>query len=130
MMKKEKRILLLGLAAITVGGFVYSQIYIHEQSRKEIKEIARELALTWQDKLDLTLEQTLRLEDLIITFTIKKNAIINDNIPEFKKIQKLKKVQVKEHKNLKKIFNDSQFNAYVGINKKLPNTIIDSVSAS
>lgn len=129
-MKTEKRILLLGLAAITVGGFVYSQIYIHEQSRKEIKEIAKELALTWQEKLNLSLEQTLRLEDLIITFTIRKNAIINDNIPEFKKIQKLKRVQIKEHRNLKKILSESQFNAYVGINTKIPNTIIDSLSAS
>ncbi|MCM4159008.1 hypothetical protein FHG64_01935 [Antarcticibacterium flavum] len=129
-MKKESRILLLGLAAITVGGFVYSQIYIHEQSRREIKEIANELALAWQEKLDLTLEQKLRLEDLIITYTIRKNAIINDSIPEYRKIQKLKKVQVKEHRNLKKILSDSQFNAYVGINKKIPDTIIDSVSAS
>lgn len=129
-MKTEKRILLLGLAAITVGGIVYSQIYIHEQSRNEIKEIANELATTWQEKLNLTLEQTLRLEDLIITYTIRKNAIINDDIPEIKKIQKLKKVQVKEHRSLKKIMSEKQFDAYVGINKKIPNTIIDSLSAS
>lgn len=127
-MKIENRILLLGLAAVTVGGFVYSQIYIHEQSRKEIKDIARELALTWQEKLNLTPDQTLRLENIIITYTIRKNEIINANIPEYKKIKNLKKVQVKEHRHLKKIMSEEQFNAYAGINKKLPHTIIDSVS--
>ncbi len=130
MMKIESRILLLGLAAITVGGFVYSQLYIHEQSRKEIKDIARELALTWRDKISLTALQTEMLENLIISYTIRKNEIINDNSPEYKKIQRLKKVQVKEHKSLKKIMSNEQFNAYVGINKKLPDTIIDSISTT
>lgn len=129
-MKIENRILLLGLAAVTVGGFVYSQLYIHEQSRKEIKDIARELALTWQDKLNLTADQTLRLENIIITYTLRKNEIINANIPEYKKIKNLKKVQVKEHRHLKKIMSAEQFNTYAGINKKLPETIIDSVSTT
>lgn len=130
MMKIENRILLLGLAAITVGGFVYSQLYILEQSKKEIREIASELALTWQEKLQLTAAQTTMLEKLIVTYTIKKNEIINDSNPEFVKIQNLKKVQVKEHRSLRKILSEEQFNAYVGIDKKIPGTIIDSISAS
>ena len=125
-MKLKNRIFLLGLATAIMGGFVYSQYYIHEKNRKEIRDIAREIALNWKDKLRLTLEQTQLLEDIIIGFTILKNEIINS--PEQKEtiIKKLQKIQIREHKNLRKILTEPQFDAYVGINKKFPNKIMNS----
>ncbi len=127
-MKLKDRILLLGLSFILVGGFVYSQIFIHNRNRKELLDIAREIALNWKEKLGLNLEQTSKLEDIIIEFTIFKNEIINSAIPESEKIVKLQKIQRREHKNLQKILSESQFENYIGINKKIPNKIMDSQS--
>jgi len=54
-MKFQNRLILLGVTAIAVGGFVYSQIFIHEKNRKDLREIARDIATNWKEKLDLTL---------------------------------------------------------------------------
>lgn len=129
MMTLEKRLLLLGLTTMAIGGFVYSQIFIHEKNRKDLREIARELALNWREKLDLNEKQTRILEDIIIEFTIRKNNIINSDAPSPTKIQKLQKIQRREHRNLRKLLDDAKFDAYLGINQKIPNKIMDSLSA-
>ena len=128
-MKFQNRLILLGVTAIAIGGFVYSQIFIHQKNRKDLREIARDIAFHWKQKLDLTSAQTSVLENIIIEFTLRKNEIINSDAPSPIKIRKLQKVQRREHRNLKKILNEDKFNTYVGINKKVPNNIMDSISA-
>jgi len=123
------RLVIIGLTAIAVGGFVYSQIFIHEKNRKDLREIARELALSWKERLDLSNKQTKILEDIIIEFTIRKNSIINSDVSSQTKIQKLQKVQRREHRNLKKLLDETKFDAYLGTNKNIPNKIMDSLSA-
>ena len=118
-MKLEHRIALISVAAAAVAGFVYSQIYIHEKNRKEIKDIATELAYTWQNQLDLSEIQTSKLEDTIIEYTIKKNEIINSGLGIGSQIQKLKVIQNNEHKALKKFMNEEQFDNYIFMNKKM-----------
>lgn len=129
MITMQKRLLFLGLTAIAVGGFVYSQIFIHEKNRKDLRDIARELALTWKERLDLNEKQTRTLEDIIIEFTIRKNSIINSDVPSPLKIQKLQKIQRREHRNLRKLLDEAKFDAYLGVNQKIPNKIMDSLSA-
>jgi len=129
MMTLQNRFVLLGLTAIAVGGFVYSQIFVHEKNRKDLREIARELAHSWKERLDLSEKQTRTLEDIIIEFTIRKNNIINSNVPSQEKIQKLQKVQRWEHRNLRKLLDENKFDTYLGVNKKIPNKIMDSLSA-
>ena len=129
-MKLQNRIILLSLATSLVGGFVYSQIYIHEKNRVEFKEVAREISLNWKAKLGLSEEQTLLLEDNIIEFTIIKNEIIRSSHEKPTIIQNLQRVQVRELKKLRKIFNETQFEAYVGIDKNMPSQITNSLSNS
>ncbi len=124
-MKVKNRIQLLGLSTILVGGFVVAQIYIHNKNSREIREIAAEIALEWNEKLGLTPAQTKKLEATIVEFTILKNEIINSNRSQKFVIRDLKITQEREHKKLKKFFNSAQFTAYVGINKKIPNQLMD-----
>lgn len=118
-MKLQHRIALISIAAAAVAGFVYSQMYIHEKNRREIKDIAAELALTWKDQLNLNEEQTALLEDSIIEYTIKKNEIINSSLSIDQQINKLKAIQKNEHKNLKKFLDEDQYDHYIFINKEL-----------
>ena len=118
-MKLQHKIALVSVAAAAVAGFVYSQIYIHERNRREIKEIAAELALTWKEQLGLTEAQTLQLEDSIIEYTIKNNEIINSSLSTGNQVAKLKTIQKNEHKALKKFLDDDQFENYVFLNKQL-----------
>ena len=118
-MKLQHRIALISVAAAAVAGFVYSQIYLHEKNRREIKEIAYELALTWKAQLNLTEEQMRLLEDSIIEYTIKKNEIINSNLTIGSQVAKLKAIQKNEHKNLRKIMDEDQFESYIYLNKQL-----------
>ncbi len=125
-MTLKNRITLIGLSTLLVGGFVLAQVYIHNKNSKEIKEIASELALEWTEKLGLTPEQTKKLEATIIEFTILKNEIINSQRSEKFVIRDLKETQVREHKKLKKFLTNAQFTAYVGVNKKIPNEVMDA----
>lgn len=125
-MTLKNRIHLIGLSTLLVGGFVLAQVYIHNKNSKEIKEIASELALEWTEKLGLTPEQTKKLEATIIEFTILKNEIINSQRSEKFVIRDLKETQVREHKKLKKFLTNAQFTAYVGVNKKIPNEVMDA----
>ena len=118
-MKLQHRIALISVAAAAVAGFVYSQIYIHERNRQEIKEVAGELALTWKDQLQLNHEQTQLLEDSIIEYTIKKNEIINSSLGNIQQINKLKAIQKNEHKALKKFLSEDQFENYLFLNKQI-----------
>lgn len=127
-MRIQQKLLLIGLATVMVGGFVYSQVYFQNEKRRDLREIAGEIAQTWQEKLNLTPVQTSHLKDIIISYTLRKNIIINSSSPEHKKINRLKKVQVKEHKILRKVLTEDQFNNYIGTNKKIPNNIMDSFS--
>ncbi len=127
-MTLHNRLILLGLTTIAVGGFVYTQIFIHNKNRKDLVEIAREIAFTWKEKLGLSRGQTEVLENIIIEFTIRKNEILNANSSQSEKIQRLQKIQVKEHRSLRKVLSESEFNNYVGINKNIPNNIMDSLS--
>jgi len=128
-MTLQNRLVILGLTAIAIGGFVYSQIFVHEKNRRDLREIAKELAQSWKERLDLSEKQTNTLEDIIIEFTIRKNSIINSNAPSQEKIQKLQKVQRREHRNLRKLLDDAKFDTYLGVNKSIPNKIMDSLSA-
>lgn len=118
-MKLQHRIALISVAAAAVAGFVYSQIYIHEKNRKEIREVAGELAETWKDQLNLTTEQTELLEDSIIEYTIKKNEIINSSLGTNQQISKLKSIQKNEHRSLRKFLDEDQFENYIFLNKQL-----------
>lgn len=128
-MKLQEKLMLLGLTTLVVGGVVYTRVFIEKRNREELREIAYEIAFTWREKLDLSIKQTIQLERIIIIYTIRKNQILNADIPELAKIKKLQKVQIKEHKELRKILTIEQFEAYVGINKKIPNKVMDSLSA-
>ncbi|WP_010228536.1 hypothetical protein [Gillisia marina] len=125
-MKLRNRIQLLGLSTILVGGFVFTQVYLHNKNSKEIKEIASEIASEWNEKLGLTPEQTKKLEATIIEFTILKNEIINSKRSQKFIIRDLQATQQREHKKLKKFLTNAQFIAYVGINRKIPNELMDA----
>ena len=118
-MKLQERIALIGAAGILVAGFVYSQIYIHKRNREELEEIARELAFTWKQKLDLDHEQTLLMEDVIIAYTIRKNEVLNSGVNEDSLIRRLQAIQRNEHKKLKKILTEEQFEKYIKVSKGL-----------
>lgn len=119
-MKTQHKIAIIGAAGFLVAGFVFSQFHLHRKSRKELLEIARELAYTWKKELELDFEQTGRLEDLIIEYTLKKNEIINATaLSENEIIFKLKGIQKAEHKKLQKLMTDKQFEKYIEVNKKI-----------
>lgn len=127
-MTLQNRLILLGLTTIAIGGFVYSQIFVHEKNRKDLRDIARDLSQSWKDRLDLNEKQTRILEDIIIEFTIRKNNIINSSAPSQEKIRKLQKIQRREHRNLRRLLDENKFDTYLGVNKSIPNKIMDSLS--
>lgn len=118
-MTKQQRIALIGLAGVLVTGFVFSNIYIHKKNKKELEDIARELAYTWKQQLNLTPEQTVLLEDSIIEFTLRKNEVLNSGIKQDSVIRRLQAIQRNEHKKLKKFLDEEQFENYLLINKNI-----------
>ena len=124
-MELNKRIQLLGYSTLLVGGFVIANMYIHHKNSRDIKEIAGELALEWKDKLGLSEEQSKKLQANILEFTILKNEIINSNRSQKFVIRDLRETQKREHAKLKRFLTSEQFSAYVGINKRIPDEMIE-----
>lgn len=123
-MKTQQKIAIIGAAGFLVAGFVFSQIYINKKSRVELLEIAEELALLWKNRLELDLDQTSRMEDLITEFTLKKNAIIHSKaLSEDEIIYRLKSIQKAEHKELKSFMTKPQFAKYLELNKKISHEV-------
>jgi len=119
-MKTQQKIAIICAAGFLVAGFVFSHFYLHKKNREELIEIARELAYTWKKELELDFEQTSKLEDLIIEYTLKKNEIINAKaLTEDEVILKLKGIQKAEHRKLQKLMTDKQFEKYLEVNKKI-----------
>ena len=119
-MKTQHKIAIIGAAGFLMAGFVFSQLYLHKKSRKDLLEIARELAYTWKKELELDFEQTGKLEDLIIEYTLKKNEILSATaLSEDEIILKLKSIQKAEHKKLQKFMTDMQFQKYLSLNKRI-----------
>lgn len=118
-MTTQQRIALIGLAGVLVTGVVFSNVYIHKRNRKELEDIARELAYTWKKKLNLTPEQMVLLEDSIIEFTLRKNEVLNSGIKQDSVIRRLQAIQRNEHKKLKKFLDEEQFENYLQINKNI-----------
>lgn len=119
-MKTQQKIAIIGAAGFLVAGFVFSKIYINKNSREELLEVAEELALLWKNRLELDLYQTSKMEDLIIEFTLKKNAIINSKtLSEDEIIYRLKSIQKAEHEKLKSFMSEPQFVKYLELNKKI-----------
>ena len=120
-MKTQHKIAILGgIAGFVAAGFIYYQFRLNRKSRKELIEIARELAYTWKKELELNFEQTEKLEDLIIEYTLKKNEIINATaLNEDEIIFKLKSIQQAEHAKLQKVMSGKQFQKYLELNKKI-----------
>lgn len=118
-MKLQKKIALITVTGFLVTVLVYSQTYIQEKNKRELREIAEELAHTWGYKLNLTEEQTGLLQKNIIAFTIKKNEIINSKINEDAKIRRLRAIQKSEHKALKKFLDEHQFENYFNTSRAM-----------
>ncbi|MGY5846778.1 hypothetical protein ACW6QP_05105 [Salegentibacter sp. HM20] len=118
-MKTRNSIALIGLAGLLVTGYVLTQIYTDKKTRKELQEIAHELAYTWKKELGLTEEQMFLLEDIIIEYTIKKNEIINSALSDDRIITKLKAIREEEHRDLREFLSEEQFDAYIQTNKKM-----------
>ena len=119
-MKTQHKIAIIGAAGFLVAGFVFSHFYLHRKSRKELLEIARELAYTWKRELELDFEQTGKLENLSIEYTLKKNEILNTTaLHEDEIIFKLKEIQKAEHRKLQKLMSQKQFEKYLELNKKI-----------
>lgn len=117
----NQRISLISLAGALVTGFVFTQIYMNRRNREEIKDIAEELALLWQQRLGLDEEQTTAMLDHIIEYTLKKNEIINSSMNPVAQVRKLKAIQKTEHKKLQKFLTTKQFDNFITINKELRN---------
>ena len=118
-MKLQQKIGLISVASMLVTAYVYSKVYIQEQRRQEIKDVAEELAYAWRPKLGLTLDQVHGFENLIIEYTIKKNEILNSSLNHDKQIRELKSIQREEHIKLQKLLTEEQFESYLAVSRKL-----------
>lgn len=124
----KDRLKIFGVAGFVAGAAVYTYILVRKFKRKDLREIAREIAFAWKDKLGLSLKQAYKLQDIIVEYTLRKNQVINSDLPELEKIKNLQQVQVSEHKDLRKILTLREFETYVGMNRRTPNKNIGSIS--
>ncbi|MDT0690650.1 hypothetical protein RM549_12695 [Salegentibacter sp. F188] len=119
-MKLQQKIGFLSLAGVLAAGYYfYTKLYIQEQQRQEIKDVAEELAYAWRPKLGLTIDQVHGFENLIIEYTIKKNEVLSSSLNHEKQIRQLKAIQKEEHLKMQKLLSEDQFNTYLTVNRNL-----------
>lgn len=117
-LKNTYRILIIFTFAFFTTFAMFSQNPLQGEPSPELKEVAKEAAERWQDELALSDKQRELMENKIIEFTMKKNALINSKMREEAKTEGLRELQRAEYKDMRNILTRPQFDLYVKLSQE------------
>lgn len=109
-----RTILLLAFVTFTAATG-YAQSIIQGDPSMEIREQANEEVEMWKDQLSLTSKQEDLMEKKIIEFAMKREELLQSKMQEEAKTERLKLLQISEHKDMRDILTKPQFERYLAI---------------
>lgn len=67
----------------------------------------------WDDHLGLRAKQALLMEKKLVEFAIKREKLMNENISEEEKVERLKNLKILETREMRDILTKPQFDRYL-----------------
>lgn len=113
-------VILLTVGFTTATG--YSQSMTQGEPTEEIREYADAETEMWKDELALTSKQEDLMEKKIIEFAMKKQELLQSKMQEEAKTERLKMLQISEHRDMRDILTKPQFERYIAIQQERAGT--------
>lgn len=114
-MKILKNLHLILALALTVlfGSVGNAQDIMQNDPDRQLELAARNEVERWEDELSLRAKQMLLLEKKFVEFALKREEIMNENIPQEEKLERLKNLKMLEMGEIRDILTKPQFDRYV-----------------
>lgn len=116
--RKNHKIFIVIVFALFTGGIAFSQTMVQPEPTQEMREDASEKTEKWKEQLALTSKQADLMEKKIIEFAIKKDRILQSKMREEAKIERLKRLQTLENKDMRDILTQPQYDQYLVLLEK------------
>lgn len=79
----------------------------------QLERAAKERAAKWENELSLTSKQILLVEKKFVEFDIKRDKVMQENVPEEEKLERLKDLKILELRELRDILTKPQYDRYL-----------------
>lgn len=112
-------VLALAIFTTTIG---YAQTMTQGEPTEEIRAQADEQTEMWKDELALTSKQEDLMEKKIIEFAMKRAELLHSKMEEEAKTERLKMLQISEHRDMRDILTKPQFERYLAIQRQRAGT--------
>lgn len=119
---KIYRTIILFTLAVFTAAIGNAQSIIQGNPSMEIREEANEAVEIWKDQLALTAKQEDLMEKKIIEFAMKREELLQSKMQEEAKTERLKLLQISEHKDMRDILTKPQFERYIAIQRQRAGT--------
>lgn len=116
------RFILILIAVVFTSATGYSQSMVQGEPTTEIREYADAETEMWKDELALTSKQEDLMEKKIIEFAMKKQELLQSKMEEEAKTERLKMLQISEHRDMRDILTKPQFERYLAIQRERAGT--------
>ena len=113
---KNKRIIpfILSLAfTIFFTTSVSAQSIIQDDASRQVEMAAKDRAEKWNDELALTAKQMVLLEKKFIEFDLKRLKVMDADISQEEKVERLKNLKILETKDIRDILTQPQYDRYL-----------------
>ena len=91
----------------------YAQDLLQNEATPEMERSAKYEAQKWEDELSLTAKQLILMEKKIVEFAIKRQRVMNENIPEEQKLKRLTDLKILETREMRDILTKPQYDRYL-----------------
>ena len=119
-MKKNKRLQIVLSLTFTLlfASLGSAQDIMQNEPDKEMEWAARNEVERWEDELSLRAKQMMLMEKKFVEYAIKRQRIMNENIPAEEKLERLTDLKMLEMGEIRDILTKPQFDRYILLLKK------------
>lgn len=114
-MKNIKNLRLILTFALTVlfASMTSAQDLMQNEPDREMEIAARNEVERWEDELSLRAKQMMLLEKKFVEYALKRERVLNENIPEQEKLERLTDLKMLEMGEIRDILTKPQFERYI-----------------
>lgn len=110
---KDLRLILSLILTVFLASITSAQDIMQNEPDREMEIAARNEVERWEEELSLRAKQMMLLEKKFVEFAIKRERVMNENIPEEEKLERLTNLKMLEMGEIRDILTGPQFDRYV-----------------
>lgn len=114
-MNKIKTLKLIAIVffGLLMAPATFSQNMMQNQATPEMERAAVDEVQMWEEELSLTAKQMALMEKKVVEFIIKRQRVMNENIPEEQRLERLTDLKILETREMRDILTKPQYDRYL-----------------